>query len=240
MRLFAALFASAFFAVSVKAADNAERAIIGFSPDGRYFAFEQYGVQDGSGFPYSEIFLVDLDTNDWVKDSPVREILQSETALVRAARAKAAKSAGALLKKFRTAEPGELLASQPPTEASDDRHRLSFDAYYASRSQQPGDAYALRLELVPFAAPDGCYAEDGKQMGFRLAIAGKGSEAATEIYRDRSIPASRHCPRDYDIADVIAYRSPSAGERHVALIGVYTPGFEGLNRRFLAVPFALP
>jgi predicted secreted protein len=26
------------------AADNAERAIIGFSPDGRYFAFEQYGT----------------------------------------------------------------------------------------------------------------------------------------------------------------------------------------------------
>jgi predicted secreted protein len=240
VRLFAALIAFVVFAASVKAADNAERAIIGFSPDGRYFAFEQYGVQDGSGFPYSEIFVVDLDANAWVKDSPVHETLQSETALVSAARAKAAKSAGALLAKFRTAEPGELLASQPPTEASDDRHRLSFDVYYESRPQQPADAYSLKLVLVPFAAPDSCYAEDGKQMGFRLAIAGKGAESATEIHRDRSIPASRHCPRDYDIADVIAYRSPSAGDRHVALIGVYTPGFEGLNRRFLAVPFVLP
>jgi predicted secreted protein len=40
---------------------------------------------------------------------------------------------------------------------------------------------------------------------------------------------------------VIAYRSTSpAGERHVALIGVYTPGFEGLSRRLIAVPFRLP
>jgi predicted secreted protein len=240
MRLFAALIAFAFIAVSVKAAENAERGTIGFSPDGRYFAFEQYGVQDGSGFPYSEIFVVDLDANTWVKGSPVRETLQSETALVSEVRARAAKSAGALLAKFRTAEPGELLASQPPTEASGDRHRLSFDAYYESRSQQPADAYSLSLELVPFAAPDSCYAEDGKQMGFRLAIAGKSPETATEIHRDQSIPASRHCPRDYDIADVIAYRSPSSGDRHVAMIGIYTPGFEGLNRRFLAVPFALP
>ena len=57
--------------VPARAADNAERAVVGFSPDGRYFAFEQYGVQDGSGFPYSEIFVIDLNANKWVKGSPV-------------------------------------------------------------------------------------------------------------------------------------------------------------------------
>jgi predicted secreted protein len=106
---------------SATAGDNAERAIIGFSPDGRYFAFEQYGVQDGSGFPFSEIFIVDLDANQWVKGSPFREKAEEDGALVSAARAKSAKAAQKLLTQLKTAEPGEILASQPVTQASVDR-----------------------------------------------------------------------------------------------------------------------
>ena len=54
-------------ALSALAADGAFLDIIGYSPDSRYFAFEQYGVQDGSGFPYADIFIVDLASNSWVK-----------------------------------------------------------------------------------------------------------------------------------------------------------------------------
>src|SRR4029450_2112606 len=110
--------------IPARAADNAERAIIGFSPDGRYFAFEQFGVQDGSGFPYAEIFVVDLIANQWVKGSPFREKVEDEGALVSAARFKTAKAARALLTQLRTGEPGELLASQQPTQASGDRRQL--------------------------------------------------------------------------------------------------------------------
>jgi predicted secreted protein len=226
--------------VPARAADNAERTVMGFSPDGRYFAFEQYGMQDGSGFPYSEIFVIDLNANKWVKGSPFREKVEDEGALLSNARAKAAKAAGSLIAQLKIAEPGEILASNPPTEASPDRHRMSFDAFYVSQFQQPADGYTLTLDLVPFVAPESCYAEDRKQMGFALTITDKAKNASQEIQKDASIPASRYCPRDYDIADVIAYRSSSGGDRHVALIGVYTPGFEGVNRRFIAVPFSLP
>ena len=226
--------------VPALAADNAERAVVGFSPDGRYFAFEQYGVQDGSGFPYSEIFVIDLNTNKWVKGSPFREKVDDERALLSNARAKAAKAAGTLIAELKIAEPGEVLASNSPTEASPDRHRVSFDAFYLSQVKQPADSYTMNLDLVPFVAPESCYAEDGKQMGFALTVTDKAKNASQEIQRDDYIPASRYCPRDYDIADVIAYRSSSGGDRHVALIGVYTPGFEGVNRRFIAVPFSLP
>ncbi|MGE0238829.1 MAG: DUF2259 domain-containing protein [Parvibaculaceae bacterium] len=226
---------------SAGAAENAERAVIGFSPDGRYFAFEQYGVQDGSGFPFSEIFVVDLPANQWVKGSPFREKVEDDGAPVSAARAKSAKAAEALLAQLKTVEPGEVLASQKPTQASGDRRRLSFDPFYMSLTSQPANRYTLKLELVPFAAPESCYAEDGKQMGFRLTITDNDQDKSVEAYKDAAIPASRYCPRDYDVADVIAYRShASAGERHVALIGVYTPGFEGIDRRLIAVPFALP
>jgi predicted secreted protein len=225
----------------VRAADNAERAVIGFSPDGRYLAFEQYGVQDGSGFPFSEIFILDLDANQWVKGSPFRAKVEKDGAPVSAARAKSAKAAQALLAQLKTTEPGEVLASQPPTQSPRDRHRLSFDPFYASLPSRPVGRYTLNLELVGFPAPENCYAEDGKQVGFRLTIIDNDHKTTAEVHKDLAIPGSRHCPRDYDIADIIAYRSPSSlGARSVALIGVYMPGFEGLNRRLIAVPFTLP
>lgn len=222
------------------AGENAERAIIGFSPDGRYFAFEQYGVQDGSGFPFSEIFVVDLDANQWVKGSPFREKAEEDGALVSAARAKSAKAAQKLLAQLKTAEPGEVLASQPVTQSSADRRRLTFDPYFISLGKQAANHYTLSLELVPFSAPENCYAEDGKQMGFKLTITDNDQNRTKEVYKDTAIPSSRYCPRDYDIADVIAYRARSGSERAVALIGIYTPGFEGYNRRLIAVPFVYP
>ena len=68
------------------AADGAAFNAIGYSPDSRYFAFEQYGVQDGSGFPYWDVFVIDLKSNEWVKGSPYRALLESETAKISAAR----------------------------------------------------------------------------------------------------------------------------------------------------------
>ena len=68
------------------AADGAAFNAIGYSPDSRYFAFEQYGVQDGSGFPYWDVFVIDLKTNEWVKGSPYRAMLESEEAKPAAAR----------------------------------------------------------------------------------------------------------------------------------------------------------
>ena len=49
-----------FSAAPALAGDAAQFDPIGFSEDGRYFAYEEYGIQDGSGFPYATIYLVDL------------------------------------------------------------------------------------------------------------------------------------------------------------------------------------
>ena len=44
------------------AGDFANLNVLGFSSDGNIFAFEQYGVQDGSGFPYADRFYIDTNT----------------------------------------------------------------------------------------------------------------------------------------------------------------------------------
>ena len=50
----------------VLAGDRAQLDLIGYSADGSYFAFEEFGVQDGSGFAYSSIYVVDLVDDSWV------------------------------------------------------------------------------------------------------------------------------------------------------------------------------
>jgi predicted secreted protein len=45
------------------------------------FAFEEYGVQDGSGFPYANRFYIDVDTDSFiVADSPIRVRIDDEDA----------------------------------------------------------------------------------------------------------------------------------------------------------------
>jgi predicted secreted protein len=60
-RLLRPVLASAIAAASVPAlaADTAALSILGFSRDQGVFAFEEYGIQDGSGFPYSNIYAID-------------------------------------------------------------------------------------------------------------------------------------------------------------------------------------
>ena len=42
------------------AMEQATFKFLGFSQDGQYAAYEQYGYQDGSGFPYSEIIVLQV------------------------------------------------------------------------------------------------------------------------------------------------------------------------------------
>jgi len=50
-------------------APNAE--VIGFSPDGRYFAWEQYGWDVVSGIVFSAVFVIDRNTNQLVAEFPI-------------------------------------------------------------------------------------------------------------------------------------------------------------------------
>lgn len=52
----AILFAAVVGMSAARAADAAERAILGLSSNGTVFAFAQDGRQDGSGFSHPEIF----------------------------------------------------------------------------------------------------------------------------------------------------------------------------------------
>jgi predicted secreted protein len=60
--------APAAFAREQSDAPNIE--IIGFSPDGRYFAYEQYGYDLAAGALDTAVFVIDRQTNKQVKGFP--------------------------------------------------------------------------------------------------------------------------------------------------------------------------
>jgi predicted secreted protein len=224
-----------------RAGDAAERTILGFSPDGRYFAFEQYGIQDGSGFPYSEIFLIDLNTDSWVEGTPVRIRLEDDSQSLETARRQALVAARSFLDKARVTDNARILASNVLYETVDDPRRMSFRTFYAPFGHlEPGETddaqFSLLLEEFVLPAPKDCPAGDTPLAGFVLK-AKHGSGAFEEIYRDREIPASRRCPLKYSLSDAVCLPAADGGiQRLVVLVNVFAYGFEGPDRRFVAVP----
>ena len=79
---------------------------------------------------------------------------------------------------------------------------------------------------------------DGPVQGFALTLTDSAGNAA-EIYRDASVPASRGCVSDYRIHAVLSpFPLGISASPLVAVISVYSLGFEGPDRRFVIVPVA--
>ena len=227
------------------AADGANFNVIGYSADSRYFAFEQYGIQDGSGFAYWDVFVIDLKTNAWVDGAPLRAVIEDETMKLSVARTKARALAEPLLQKNAITEPAALIAANPATEVMADRQRIAFDRWYrpmgaSLESLATVDIrHEVSLQAVKLPDPKGCYDADGPYFGFSLTLKDLKLDSAHQFYKDEAIPASRGCAIAYDVAAVVAPANVTDEDRMVAIVGVYSRGFEGADQRFVAVPFVL-
>jgi predicted secreted protein len=213
------------------AGDYADREIIGFSPDGATFAFEEYGVEDGSGFPYSNIFVVDVATDDWVPGTPIRLRDENESRPLSDLRREAREKASAPLGQHSIAVPGTLVASNPATETSADPYRVTF----LPRLIVPPSGAGMNLELAEAEMPAADCPDFGKPFkGFQITLTGTGGPKI--LHADTQIPKSRRCPIGYAISDVVTLYPDGGGDPAMAVIvSVYSVGFEGPDRRFLAV-----
>jgi predicted secreted protein len=212
----------------VLAGDRAAISLLGFSEDGRYFAFEEFGVQDGSGFPFSSIQVIDLVTDKWVAGAPFKARIDDETARQADARSEAAAQANGPMADAGISVPAEFIALNGDGEPMDGKSLPYGGVGYGF--DQPRDVRVVTLETLPLPAPKGCPEQPGTSYaGFAL------QQSGVELHRDASIPASRACPMDYRIYGIVA---PFGGEPSVAIVSVYSLGFEGPDRRFIAVPTA--
>jgi predicted secreted protein len=216
---------------SAQAGDFAKREIHGFSVDGGLFAFEEYGVQDGSGFPYSNIYVVDTATDQWTAGSPYRIRLDDETKTVFDAREKARILAGTAMESFENR--GNVVATNRATELGIDDKRMIANP----RLVVPpiDDAIEFRLEDIPFAGTETCEAF-GATKGFRLLKIGtRDGDETIMLHEDTSVPESRNCPLGYALADLVTYYPEGKSPVFAVLIRMQTVGFEGPDGRYLAV-----
>jgi predicted secreted protein len=222
-------------AFASSAGDVAEMRPIGFSPDGRFFAFEQFGEQDGSGFAYAEIQVIDTQTDTYVPGTPLSVLIRREEASVGEARRESLSQAKSILDTRKIGDdPGHLVALTPIGELTDRPHELRYQAqpsFYISES-----IHRLYLEEFDAEGEELCRSMDVKVQGFALSVAADAKhDERREVYRDTKVPKSRNCPSAYAIGGVVTptYGSPAP---HMVLVQVVSLGFEGNNLRWLAVP----
>ena len=237
-RLAASLGLAVLLASPALAGDAAAIDPIGFSGDGRYFAYEEYGIQDGSGFPYDSVFLVDLIEDKWV-GTPIRVRLEDETATLDAARQKALAEAEGMLDEAALVVPVQPLLFNADGEVGANGTAVSF-GMFGNGLDAPRDPFSLKLETFASTTTEPCssYGMEDPVQGFALTLIDNAGNAA-EIHRDSAVPASRGCVSDYRIHAVLSpFPLGISASPLVAVISVYSLGFEGPNRRFVTVPIA--
>lgn len=224
-----------FSAVPALAAERALTDVVGYSGDGRYFAFEEFGVQDGSGFAYSTYYVIDLNEDRWVVGTPIARVGESEDETLAAIRAAAAAAATPRLGNLGIDVPAFYVAGFGDGVLDTDAHQLAFGL---PRFASPGSVagrYVLDLEIFGADAASPCLDWFGASAKGFVAHLNEGGPAL-EVHRDGVLPRSRGCPEDYRIYGIYVPFEASDLARGVALISYYPHGFEGLDRRFLALP----
>lgn len=240
------LFATGLMAIQMAfvpeafAGDFAEVEIHGFSEDGSRFVFEQYGIQDGSGFPYSELFAIDVVRDSWITPSPIKFLEQDVDnvsdydallAETRHVTLQAASDAGLL---DGITQRGNVVGMNPVTELSANPHRMIVSPRLIVPPVH--DPMEFVLEELPIAS-DTCAAFEPDTKGFRLTMNYHGKTRV--LNADKTLPKSRGCPLRYSIERVITHY-PNPGNvpqtaSFAVLILMQSFGFEGPDGRYLAI-----
>ncbi|UJW84485.1 DUF2259 domain-containing protein [Devosia sp. SL43] len=237
VRLGASLFAMLITVTSAFAGDRAVIDFIGFSDDSRYFAFEEYGIQDGSGFAYSSIYIVDLSNDTWVVGTPIRIQADDETVSLSQIRAEVQLQAADDIETLDINVPVEIAALIGDGTPGSDAQTLRFGVPAYTPGDVSGD-YELQLSSFAAKAASPCQEWFGiDPLGYELSISDNGNERL--LHRDATLPRSRGCPMAYRLYGVVLpFQAGSMGDA-VGIVSVYPGGFEGPDRRFIAVPLGL-
>jgi predicted secreted protein len=239
---------------AAQAGDAAARRIIGFSPDGTYFAFEQYGTLDAgaSDSGWSEIDIIDTRTDEFAGGKPIRIVDESEetTLTLDQARAQAAAQAAALLARYAIAPRGERTALDRFTFPDDmvayqDIARLEqVSQKWLSPNYDELGISTIQLDQILAESATDCSssfdetqqgAATGKAFGFRLTLQGQDGKPFQLLHEDKSVPGERNCPTSYSLSESYAFAPDGKPAVLAVLVQRFSQGFEGRDRRFIAV-----
>lgn len=225
--------------------------VLGFSADGRFFAFEQYGEQVGSGALYSTVAAIEIAGDRPVKGMPVTAIMDRDDPRfgkeprekqLADIRANAVSDAAALLKQLGISPAGQMVASVRDSRArsmlTPEQVKTAMKAAVGTVAL-PADRFGpdTRLVLREFdiALPRCKDRVSGEHPnGFGLTLERKG-RPTIHLRRDQTIPVARGCPETHGIAEVHAHALPDGSTALAVVIQYFYLVSHGPERRFLAV-----
>ncbi|MCP4696866.1 MAG: DUF2259 domain-containing protein [Gammaproteobacteria bacterium] len=211
------------------AGDAATMDFMGFSKDGKYLAFEQYGVTGGRGTPYSEIFLVNVERNSYVTKPFKTEMDLSPEISENDAREENWKKARTKLNQFEILEGNQGLhaVSHPLNDLGADPKKVRF----TPGMPLGGLSYtAYEITLRETTTKKECFGFGNAKI-FTLTLTNQDSKQAQALQKDRKLHRSRGCPLNYRIQDVFVY-----DDKYIAVfLNMFRLGFEGQSMRYLVV-----
>lgn len=211
------------------AGDASTLNVLGFAQDGKVFAFEEFGVQDGSGFPYANRFYIETATDAFLPGTPIRARVDEDNTPLAKARELAATDGEKIVPAVQF-NPGYLAAFNAITEQSADTKKLvALPRPVFPPIDKP---VGLRLEEIDVPGPADCAAL-GEIKGFKLVRFDPETNAEIAVlHEDKSVPASRNCPLGYKLGGL---QTDADSGVMAVLIAIEAVGFEGPNHRWLAV-----
>ena len=263
LRIAVALAIALAFPSGARAADAAALKVLGFSPDGRYFGFMQYGPQWEAERFHAEVFVIDVNRDRFVAGVPLRIIAKMKDDAtddniaphLKAFLASVQKRATNQFGQHKISKPGALLARF--AEAKADEHSSGSETPAKGAGTDTISAKhpvlgELKLNLEtktidwPKASRLGAHKEatscaeemdPEKGAAFRLTLERAGRSIV--LHDDKTIPLSRNCTIGYGIVEVHALDRPDGKVALAVMLGMHSRGFEGSDRLFLAVTHVL-
>ena len=214
------------------AAEVAERHIQGFNSTGTVFVFEQYGVQDGSGFPYSEIYQLST-TSSAPIFTPVKRIIQDESRPVGYARRRA-RRATIFFDGF--LDMGTHVFHHALNETPNTVTEARFSEIYATTIGNTGANYKVSVSQQVSPTPACADWTQGNEKTFQVTLENLTSNTTSTLWSS-AFPGNFYnyvCPTEYSLADVVLYQRAST-KKIAVLVSVLVVGFEGPDRKFVAV-----
>lgn len=220
----------------VWAADRATLSVIGYASEGGLFAYEQFSIGDEGTPPHSAINIIDLTTGQSLAGAPFSAMVETEEETLNAVRDSVWGMAGEVLAEHNITEPANPLVLLGDGDRSEDT-TLRFGM---AGSGEPGSVtgtYAVSLRLIDMPKGAACDPEMGAQKGFVLTLSAEGVERP--VYADTTLPADRACAIGYRLYGIYSPHNGGGPESWVAMVSVFSRGFEGSDRRFVAVPLGM-
>ncbi len=233
------------------AGDESYSQVLGFSKDGQYFAYVQSGIQDGSGFFWAQVDVIDTFQNKLLKrvyDDSEEESLNDEASDFTPSEEQQfinnlVQTAGLNRYGIDQNTKGRTVLSRSYTDMSEYKDTV-FSIKYWAQGGASTSVERFKINLTEQKAPteihnQWCQDDFGyKSNMITLTLTGPtfGDEEDQSIaqtltlQKDLRAPSSRSCAYDYKVAQIINFNNAI-----IVLVNYQTPGFEGPNYRFMAV-----